>query len=57
MIVAALLIVIAIGMLMNRRGTLTGAARKSIGPSVQAVTASVDGRPVHSYVKTDIDIR
>ena len=57
MIVAALLIVIAIGMLMNRRDTLTGAARKSIGPSVQAVTASVDGRPVHSYVKTDIDIR
>ena len=55
-----LLILIAtlvLGSLILRNRTLPQGTTEVIEPSVKTVRASVDGKPVYSYVKVDADKR
>jgi len=50
MLLIAIMIGLAFGSLLLRRKTLATASAERIEPSVRTVRASVDGKPVHSYV-------
>ena len=51
MLVIAIMIGLVIGSLVLRGRTLPAAATEGIEPSVKKVRASVDGKPVYSYVQ------
>ena len=50
MLLIAIMIGAAIGALLLRRKPLLEGAAGNIAPSVKKVRASVDGKPVYSYV-------
>ena len=50
MLVIAIMIGLVIGSLVLRGRTLRAAATEVIEPSVKKVRASVDGKPVYSYI-------
>ena len=50
MLLIAIIIGLAFGSLLLRRKTLAAASAERIEASVRTVRASVDGKPVHSYV-------
>ena len=53
MMIAAL----ALCALLFRKNTLPEGAAEVIEPANKSVKASVDGKPVHSYILTDTDER
>ena len=50
MILIAIMIGIVLGSLLFRRKALVEGTTEMIEPTVKTVCASVDGKPVHSYV-------
>jgi len=50
MLLIAIMIGVALGSLLLRRKTLLEGTTEVIEPAVKTVRASVDGKPVHSYV-------
>ena len=49
--------VLVLGSLLFRRRTLVEGTAEVIEPANKAVQATVDGKPVHSYVRMDADDR
>jgi len=50
-----LIVILVLGAVMLRRTALPEGTAEAAEPSVRTVRASVDGKPVHSYVMADRD--
>ena len=51
------IVALVLGTMLFRRNTLLAGTTEAIEPANKIVKATVDGKPVHSYVRMDADDR